>query len=239
MKGAVRWPPNSAVAKRQWKLWKRPARAHTKPLDRLEAATLAASSSNCVCACVSYSSNGLGWCLTLGSRKGTRTPPPHTPETVEVALPAAPSSAKCAECRVISQAGRCCGNASMQGKWRVAMFHVLDFQVTLRLRSLRTRRPIPPLALETKTKSFTLHFHSRTYEDISWLCSCKKMMKLFCWPCLLFSKEKLAWNASGFCDLNNLQKAENKLCHSHIVCLKELKQFGKTHIEFAVSSQYQ
>ncbi|KAJ8896228.1 hypothetical protein PR048_001571 [Dryococelus australis] len=113
---------------------------------------------------------------------------------------------------------------------RVAMFHVLDFQVTLRLRSQRTRVPIPLLALDTKAMAFTRHFHSRTYEDISWLCGCKKM-KLFFLALFYFLKRKVGVECFR-------KHKSSKLSLSHIVCLKELKQFGKTHIEFAVSSQY-
>ncbi|KAJ8875627.1 hypothetical protein PR048_023523 [Dryococelus australis] len=139
--------------------------------------------------CVPSGSDVLDWCLTLGSRKGTRTPPG---ETVEAALPAASSIAKTS--------------------------HKLRATNIYRSGHL----PTPPPALETRSKAFTRHFHSRTYEDISWLCGCKNTMKLFC--CLAYFSEK--------------KNRHGCFRFIHIVCLKELKQFGKTRIEFAVSIQY-
>jgi hypothetical protein len=52
----------------------------------------------------------------------------------------------------------------------------------------------PNVKLHTKIKTCTQHFNTSLYEAIPWLCGCDKLTKLFCWPCLLFSKEKHAKN---------------------------------------------
>jgi hypothetical protein len=48
----------------------------------------------------------------------------------------------------------------------------------------------PNVNLHTKIKTCTQHFNTSLYEAIPWLCGCDKQNKLFCSPCLLFSKEK-------------------------------------------------
>ncbi|PNF14161.1 hypothetical protein B7P43_G13483, partial [Cryptotermes secundus] len=101
--------------------------------------------------------------------------------------------------------------------------------------------PKPNLILHTKVKSCTRHFNTSLYEAIPWLCGCDKLNKLFCWPCLLFSKEKHVFNSAGYNDINNIYKSGKRHGHSvnHIACLKEITLFGKNRrIEFSLSSQY-
>jgi hypothetical protein len=97
------------------------------------------------------------------------------------------------------------------------------------------------LNLHTKIKTCTRHFNTSLYEDILWLCGCDKLNKLFCWPCLLFPKEKHVFNSAGYSDNNNVYKPDRKHRHSvnHIACLKETTLFGNnSRIEFSLSCQY-
>ena len=41
--------------------------------------------------------------------------------------------------------------------------------------------------------------------EYSWLCEYSKLIKLFYWPCILFSTEKSAWDSDGVGDTDNLR----------------------------------
>lgn len=56
-------------------------------------------------------------------------------------------------------------------------------------------RPCPSLKnLSSKVKErgreYTRHFTVSNYDSHTWLCGSESLSKLFCWPCLLFSKSK-------------------------------------------------
>lgn len=100
-------------------------------------------------------------------------------------------------------------------------------------------RPTPLLKIITVTQRCTRHFSKQLYETFSWLTGCNETLKLYCWPCLLFSNEKSVWNSTGFSDMNNLSKAgkrHGKGSRSHLRSMISLKTFGHNRIENLIDS---
>jgi hypothetical protein len=97
------------------------------------------------------------------------------------------------------------------------------------LKIIEEGAPKLKLNLHPKIKTCTRHFNTSLYEDILWLCGCDKLNKLFCWPHLLFSKEKHVFNSAGYNDINNIYKSDkrHRHCVTHIAYLKEITLFGK------------
>ena len=63
---------------------------------------------------------------------------------------------------------------------------------------IKNSKPCPPLSgllssykHRKQEKEYTRHFSERQYSSISWLTGCNIRNKLFCWPCILFSKKKI------------------------------------------------
>lgn len=75
-------------------------------------------------------------------------------------------------------------------------------------------------------KSFTRN--CLIYENTPWMCGCIKYKKLYCWPCLLFSKFDNVWRTSGYSDYNSLDNAEkiHRMDNNHILSMRELNLFG-------------
>lgn len=106
---------------------------------------------------------------------------------------------------------------------------------------IKNGRPVPELPnLITINKNFTIHFKSSNYKEKPWLCGCPLINKLFCWPCLLFSRqnEKSIWT-SGFNDLNHLTAAMTKHQTSqvHITNTLTLKTFGNVRVDLLLDEQ--
>jgi hypothetical protein len=65
------------------------------------------------------------------------------------------------------------------------------------------------LQQHTKTKvkvTFGIFKHHSTLKT-QWITGLSKLMKLFCWPCLLFASEQSVWANSGYDNLINLHNA--------------------------------
>jgi hypothetical protein len=113
-----------------------------------------------------------------------------------------------------------------------------------KIKNYRTTPQIRELKIDTESKwqnAFTRHFLPHLYETAPWLCCCSQLNKLFCWPCILFSKEKTTCTTSGYNDLHNFHKSEKRHLNAvaHILSLKNLKLFGKNQrIEFSLSEQH-
>lgn len=108
----------------------------------------------------------------------------------------------------------------------------------------RLGRPCPPLDIITSYKNKksgkidTRKFKSDYYLRYLWLCGCPHSNKLFCYPCLLFSKSKNAWTSYGYNKLNNLCKDAKRHENSieHKINWKTWKRYGKQqHIDVALS----
>ena len=101
--------------------------------------------------------------------------------------------------------------------------------------------PTPKLPdLITKSKTYVRTFKYEYYSTIKWLSGCKKTNKLYCWPCVIFSREENVWTKHGFNDLNNFHhlKSRHEANKSHIQCLISLTKFGKTRIETCLSEAF-
>lgn len=105
-------------------------------------------------------------------------------------------------------------------------------------------KPKPPLdnlvsKHRDKKTEYTRHFSTSQYEKVEWLTGCQLRCKLFCWPCLLFSRESCVWNKQGFSDLNHLtfmlQKHEKS--QAHVQAFLAYKMFGKQRIDTLIDSQ--
>jgi len=102
-------------------------------------------------------------------------------------------------------------------------------------------RPTPKLQnLKQKYKKTFRYFNSSYYYSNKWLSGCEKSQKLYCWACILFSRESNVWSKFGFVDLNNYHnlKHRHETNRSHIECLITLKKFGNVRIETCLSEAY-
>lgn len=105
---------------------------------------------------------------------------------------------------------------------------------------IKDGRPCPPLknltsAVIERKKSYIRHFNVSNYECYNWLCGTESLLKLFCWPCLLFSPifVKNIWVSSGFSNLSGLSKSAraHESSESHLQCVVDLYNFGKQRVD--------
>lgn len=122
-------------------------------------------------------------------------------------------------------------------------FSSLNFSEKQRI--ISQGRPTPNLTFmsvvsKDKKKTYSRHFRECWYTEIRWLCGCKVLKKLFCWPCILFCAESIVWNKTGVSDLNNFQnlKRRHEATSGHISAAMALIKFGKTRIEFCLSQAF-
>lgn len=104
-------------------------------------------------------------------------------------------------------------------------------------------RPCPSLDnLVNSTKGSNRKFNLNWYEKCNWLTGSEIKNKLFCWPCLLFSRNnKSPWNSTGTDNLKNLYKMIEKhnISKEHTFATLKLKLFGKQNIQTGIDSAYQ
>lgn len=81
----------------------------------------------------------------------------------------------------------------------------------------------------TKKGGYTRHFSAPQYENIEWLTGCDAQVKLFCWPCLLFSHEGGDWYKQGCRDIEHLTSAlkEHERSEALVQAFMAFKIFGK------------
>lgn len=117
-------------------------------------------------------------------------------------------------------------------------FSSLPFEDKLAI--IQTGRPCPPLInlnckVTEKSRSYNRHFTVSNYESYNWMCGSEHLSKLFCWPCLLFSKSsnKNIWTVSGFSNLSGLTKSakSHEKSESHLQCVIDLYNFGKQRVD--------
>lgn len=113
---------------------------------------------------------------------------------------------------------------------RLKGFNKLDYQQKLLV--IKQGRPTPPLPdlHQRKGQKIVRSFKPDWYTRREWLCGCDVSNSLFCFPCLLFSKDRVnVWVCAGYTDLNNLPGALAKHDQSsaHIQHQIALKTFGK------------
>ena len=101
-------------------------------------------------------------------------------------------------------------------------------------------RCVPELQqLNQQKGNVTRKFHVQSYETYDWLTGCVHTIKLYCFPCILFSNSSTVWTDSGYSDLNNFYSAAKKHDHTekHLEACLKLNTFGKSRIEMSINSQ--
>lgn len=113
-----------------------------------------------------------------------------------------------------------------------------------KLKIIKNGRPCPPLrnlksVHKDKRDTYTRNFQVSQYDLYPWLCGCKNLNKLFCWPCLLFSKGDSAWSSAGFDKLNSLCTSQKKHRSSatHLQCTLDLLHFRQQRTNETLDSQ--
>jgi len=96
-------------------------------------------------------------------------------------------------------------------------------------------------ACEAKQR-FLRKFNPKLYEKYSWLCGSSITNKLYCWPCVLFSKkESSVWCSAqcGYDDLNNLHTAAGRHDKTalHLKAFLAHNTFGQTRINVLLDNQ--
>ena len=114
---------------------------------------------------------------------------------------------------------------------RLKGFNKLDYQQKLLI--IRQGRPTPPLRdlHQRKGQKIVRSFQPDWYARKEWLCGCEVSNSLFCFSCLLFSKDRdNVWVRAGYTDLNNLPGAlaKHERSSGHIQNEISLKTFGKS-----------
>lgn len=107
-------------------------------------------------------------------------------------------------------------------------------------------RPTPRLNISqtstSKSRTFKREFKEELYEKIPWLCGCEQTNKIFCFPCLLFSREKgdPAWVKNGVCDLAHLKQKikKHESSHGHISATLDFNLLGKVDVRQQLDSAY-
>ena len=89
-------------------------------------------------------------------------------------------------------------------------------------------------------REYRRNFNTSTYDNYKWLCGCSVRNALFCFPCLIFSKESNLWTKTGFRDLGHMssmtKKHENT--HAHKNACIELSLLGRANIRSQLDSAY-
>ncbi|XP_022160087.1 zinc finger MYM-type protein 1-like [Myzus persicae] len=121
-------------------------------------------------------------------------------------------------------------------------FHLKN--VDEKLTIVKNGRPCPEIPKLTsnhkeKNKVYIRHFNISNYLNTPWLTGSAKLNKLFCWPCVLFTREKNVWSHSGFVNLNNLTNGiqKHERSQTHISSVLKLKMFGKSRIDLQLDEQ--
>lgn len=99
-------------------------------------------------------------------------------------------------------------------------------------------KPTPILNnLITHTNTKVRRFSEKWYANDKWLCGCKQTSSLYCWPCLLFSKDKNIWTAKGVGDINSFHvlKKRHEASVAHVNCKIELQKFENGNFDQSLS----
>ena len=113
-----------------------------------------------------------------------------------------------------------------------------------KLQILNTEKPKPALhnlvcSYRASGKDYTRHFATSHYENVDWLTGCETRSKLFCWPCLLFSRERSVWNKQGYADLGHLTSATQKheRSQAHVKAFLDYRMFGQQRSDTLINGQ--
>ena len=123
-------------------------------------------------------------------------------------------------------------------------FSQLTYQEKCAIKELG--RPTPDLIIKQKSISrgnvYERSFNNDIYNkpECEWICGCEETNSLFCFPCLLFSKEDTPWVKNGYKDLNHLTEKikTHKKSKNHINCAVILTLLNKVNIVDHLDSAY-
>ena len=102
-------------------------------------------------------------------------------------------------------------------------------------------KPTPQLNTSKQNKKCVRKFNSEIFNNVYWICGSAASNKLYCWPCLLFSKDDSEWSSPyrGYNDLNNLHTAisRHEKTVFHLSAFIAAKAFGQTRIDTLLNQQ--
>ena len=105
-------------------------------------------------------------------------------------------------------------------------------------------RPTPNIIIKqkcvSKKKTFERKFDPAMYQKYDWLCGCEKENALYCFPCLLFSKNDSSWTKQGVKDLKHVYDKikKHKESSDHLNCVIDLEMLGKVNMADHMDSAY-
>nr|XP_061843687.1 uncharacterized protein LOC133624088 [Nerophis lumbriciformis] len=105
-------------------------------------------------------------------------------------------------------------------------------------------RPTPELPDLIQTcgvrgQKITRSFQKDWYTRKEWLCGCPAKKRLYCYPCLLFSKSDRVWTQMGYTDLKNLPRSleKHESSSAHIHGQISFKTCGMSRVDLALNEQ--
>ncbi|XP_061742423.1 uncharacterized protein LOC133542382 [Nerophis ophidion] len=105
-------------------------------------------------------------------------------------------------------------------------------------------RPTPELPDLIQTcvvrgQKITRSFQKDWYTRKDWLCGCPTKKRLYCYPCLLFSRGDRVWTHKGYTDLKNLPRSleKHESSSAHIQGQISFKTCGMSRVDLALKEQ--
>ncbi|XP_061890993.1 uncharacterized protein LOC133641128 [Entelurus aequoreus] len=105
-------------------------------------------------------------------------------------------------------------------------------------------RPTPELPdlIQTRVvrgQKLMRSFQKDWYTRKEWLCGCPTKKRLYCYPCLLFSKSDCVWTQMGYTDLKNLPRnlEKHESSAAHIQGQISFKTCGMSRVDLALNEQ--
>ncbi|XP_046663934.1 uncharacterized protein LOC124356778 isoform X3 [Homalodisca vitripennis] len=109
---------------------------------------------------------------------------------------------------------------------------------------MQAGRPCPPLTnmisrVRDRYREYKRQFRMTNYAYFNWMCGSENLMKLFCWPCLLFGtsfssvgSKKNVWVSSGFSNLAGLINSakSHELSGVHAINVSKMAEFEQKRL---------
>lgn len=122
-------------------------------------------------------------------------------------------------------------------------FSLLSLEQKIKIKNEGRPKPNIIIVKESKCKDRIIKrsFNFKTYEKNDWICGCDVTNKIFCFPCVIFSRSnEIRWSKLGIDDLCHLSakiKSHEKT-QSHINAQLSLKLLGKQDIRQQLNSAF-
>ena len=130
---------------------------------------------------------------------------------------------------------------------RVQKLKSIKFSLLTREEKLKIKqigRPIPNIVIKqkcvNKKQSYERNFDPVLYQKYDWICGCEEQNALYCFPCLLFSKNDSSWIKQGVKDLKHVyyKIEKHKGSSDHLNCVIDLEMLGKINMADHMDSAY-